>query len=124
MNDIDQIRLNFSEESLFTLNIILGFIMYGVALELSLEDFKRVFRKPKAPLIGIFSQFLFPAGDYLCSGILFRTYSQHCPWHDAGSGMPRREYLEFYLFIGQWQCCFICEPYSLCHPGSYHPYTY
>lgn len=59
MNEnIDAVQLNFSPDSLLALNIILGFIMYGVALELSLEDFKRVIRQPKSPAVGVLSQFL------------------------------------------------------------------
>ncbi|MEM6629794.1 MAG: bile acid:sodium symporter family protein [Bacteroidota bacterium] len=54
---IDTANVQFSPDSLFALNIILGFIMFGVALELSIEDFRRVLRKPKAPLIGLVSQF-------------------------------------------------------------------
>lgn len=66
MNDsVDQIQLSFSPENLFLLNIILGFIMFGVALELRLADFHRLFQQPKAPLVGMVSQFLFlPAATF------------------------------------------------------------
>ena len=43
---LDNIRLNFNAEGLFFLNITLAFVMFGVALELKLEKFKRVFFKP------------------------------------------------------------------------------
>ncbi|MEO0470589.1 MAG: bile acid:sodium symporter family protein [Bacteroidota bacterium] len=56
--EIDGLRLNFSEDGLFILNISLAIIMFGVALNLKLEDFKRVFQDPKKPLIGLTSQFL------------------------------------------------------------------
>ena len=55
---IDQANVQFSPDSLFVLNIILGFIMFGVALGLKIEDFRRVIRQPKGPLVGLFSQFL------------------------------------------------------------------
>ena len=55
---IDQANVQFSPDSLFVLNLILGFIMFGVALELKVEDFQRVIRQPRGPLIGLFSQFL------------------------------------------------------------------
>ncbi|RMG26518.1 MAG: bile acid:sodium symporter family protein [Bacteroidetes bacterium] len=63
MNEsVDHIQLSFTPESLLLLNIILGFIMYGVALELRVEDFKRILFEPKAPLVGVISQFvLLPA---------------------------------------------------------------
>jgi BASS family bile acid:Na+ symporter len=37
---LDNIRLNFNQESLFFLNITLAFVMFGVALELKTEKFK------------------------------------------------------------------------------------
>lgn len=59
MNEtIDQVHLNFSPESLWLLNICLGFIMFGVALTLEVSDFKRLWKRPKAPFVGVFSQFL------------------------------------------------------------------
>lgn len=56
--DIDNVTLNFSEQSIFFLNLSLGFIMFGVALKLSPKDFMRVFSQPLAPLVGVASQFL------------------------------------------------------------------
>ena len=58
MNAIDQIQLNFSPESLFILNICLGFIMFGVALNLKVEHFKILFRQPKTLIVGLTSQLL------------------------------------------------------------------
>ena len=57
MDSIDQVTLNFSEANLFYLNLSLGFIMFGVAINLRAEDFLRVLRSPKAALAGMFSQF-------------------------------------------------------------------
>lgn len=54
---LDNIRLNFNQEGLFALNITLAFVMFGVALELKIDKFKKVFTKPKAAIIGIISQF-------------------------------------------------------------------
>ncbi len=66
MESIDQVTLNFSEANLFYLNISLGFIMFGVAINLHLNDFLHVLRNPKAALAGILSQFLIlPALTYL-----------------------------------------------------------
>ena len=58
MLPIDEVRLVFSEQNLFYLNLSLGFIMFGVAINLRVEDFKLVFRNPKAALAGVLSQFL------------------------------------------------------------------
>lgn len=54
--DIDAIRINFNPEQLGLLNACLAFIMFGVALDLRLEQFAKVFRKPGALLAGMFSQ--------------------------------------------------------------------
>lgn len=58
MNEIDTVRLAFSESSLQALNVVLGFIMFGVALDLSVDDFKHLLRTPRAPAIGLLAQFL------------------------------------------------------------------
>ena len=54
---LDTIRLNFNSEGLFFLNATLAFVMFGVALELKTEKFKKVFIKPKSAFVGIFAQF-------------------------------------------------------------------
>lgn len=55
---VDNLKLNFNQDSLWILNIILALIMFGVALELKVEDFKRLLQTPKIAAIGIFSQFV------------------------------------------------------------------
>ncbi|MFC2151213.1 bile acid:sodium symporter family protein [Bacteroidota bacterium] len=55
---LDNIRLNFNQEGLAFLNITLAFVMFGVALELKTERFKKVFTNPKSAFIGIASQFI------------------------------------------------------------------
>lgn len=65
-SSIDQIRLNFSPNSLMALNLVLGLIMFGVALDLKISDFKAALKTPKALWIGILSHhLLFPAGTFL-----------------------------------------------------------
>ena len=56
--DIDRIRIHFDTESLWILNIAIGIIMFGVALGITTEDFRRLIRNPKILLTGIFSQFI------------------------------------------------------------------
>lgn len=58
MNKVDDLILNFDPSSLMLLNIILAIIMFGVSLDLKLDDFKRVLLKPKGPIIGLIAQFL------------------------------------------------------------------
>ena len=66
MAEIDLVRLNFNPQSLGLLNAILGFVMFGVALDLKLADFRGVLSLPKATLIGMLGQFvLLPAFTFL-----------------------------------------------------------
>jgi len=68
---IDQVRLNFNPQGLFIINVAIGLMMFGVALELKLEDFKRVVVAPKAPGIGLAAQFiLLPAFTFLLTLII------------------------------------------------------
>jgi BASS family bile acid:Na+ symporter len=55
---IDQVRLNFNPAGIAVINAAIGLMMLGVALELSLDDFKRIITAPKAPLIGLAAQFI------------------------------------------------------------------
>lgn len=72
--NIDDIKINFDAESLWILNIAIGIIMFGVALGITTEDFKRLFRNPKILLVGIFSQFiLLPALTFLAI-IIIKPY--------------------------------------------------
>lgn len=62
MDGIDAIRLNFGASSLRAINFALAVIMYGVALDLRWSDFRRLFARPIAPLVGLGCQFfLLPA---------------------------------------------------------------
>jgi bile acid:Na+ symporter, BASS family len=58
MYAVDQIHLNFNPEALQALNVILGIVMFGVALDLRVADFQRVLRAPLAPGIGLMCQFV------------------------------------------------------------------
>ena len=68
---VDQVRLNFNPQGLLVINIAIGLMMFGVALDLKLEDFKRIIVSPKAPGIGLVAQFiLLPALTFLLTLIL------------------------------------------------------
>jgi len=58
LSTIENVRLNFSEGGLLFMNITLAFIMFGVSLEIKIQNFKEIFYKPKAAIIGITSQFI------------------------------------------------------------------
>ena len=58
MEAASNIHIHFNENSKTALNICLALVMFGVALELKPSDFYRVFRNPKAPLVGLMSHFV------------------------------------------------------------------
>ena len=75
---LDGIRLNFSEKGLFTLNLALAFIMFGVALGIKVEHFKNLAINKRIPIIGLLSQFIvLPAATFilvvLLNGIITPT---------------------------------------------------
>lgn len=71
MQELDSVRIHFNESNLAFLNLLLGLIMYGIALELRFEDFKLLVDKPRSSITGILSQFiLFPFATYLLLWIL------------------------------------------------------
>ncbi|MFO7709162.1 MAG: bile acid:sodium symporter family protein [Desulfobacterales bacterium] len=73
---IDQISLNFNQSGLLALNAVIGLMMYGMALDMKLDDFKRVIRSPKGPAIGLGAQFvLLPAFTFLLTLFLPVTAS-------------------------------------------------
>lgn len=58
MTGIDAIRINFNPDQLFVLNVCLGFLMFGVALDLKKENFLYIFKHPRIAFIGMSSQFI------------------------------------------------------------------
>ena len=69
--DIDAIKINFDSSGLWVLNIAIGIIMFGVALGIQIDDFKRLFKNPKIVFVGVLSQFiLLPAATFLASLII------------------------------------------------------
>lgn len=81
MNDtlfaVDTLRLNFSSQSVFTLNLIIAAIMFGVALEMKPANFKALVNNPKPVFVGFFSQFfMLPLVTFLLILILGNLISQ------------------------------------------------
>lgn len=71
---LDHVRLNFSPSGLIALNITIAFIMFGVALDIKIENFKNLMMHPKSVLVGVLSQFfLLPAVTFLFILILNPT---------------------------------------------------
>ena len=76
MEGIDSIQLNFNQGTSWLLNMLLAFIMFSVAIELTTDDFKRVLSFPKSAIVGVFSQFLL---------LPFLTYLLILVWEPAPS---------------------------------------
>jgi len=71
MLPVDEIRLNFNPASLVALNVVLGFLMFGIALDTRVADFRRVLRMPGAMAAGIAAQFLvLPAVTFVLTLLL------------------------------------------------------
>ena len=63
---IDQIQINFDSDSLWTLNLALALVMYGIALDIEIKQFKVLLQTPKLVLVGLLSQFiLLPALTFI-----------------------------------------------------------
>jgi BASS family bile acid:Na+ symporter len=66
LKELDPVRINFNEGGLHILNIILGFIMFGVALGIKPSQFKLLITKPKSTVLGLISQLIvLPALTFL-----------------------------------------------------------
>ncbi len=64
--ELDTLVLNFDSESLGLVNIIIALIMFGVALDIRIDDFKKLLTSPKPAIIGIISQFfIVPLTTYI-----------------------------------------------------------
>jgi BASS family bile acid:Na+ symporter len=74
---LDGIRLNFSPGSLTIMNVILAFVMFGIALQINVSEFKDVIRKPKGFLTGVIGQvFFLPFFTFLLCLALRNVLSQ------------------------------------------------
>ena len=68
---LDSLKINFDTGGLWALNITLAIIMFGVALGIKPEDFKRLFSSPKIVITGIVSQFLlFPLVTFILVSVI------------------------------------------------------
>lgn len=65
-SDIDSVSLNTSDGTLILLSAVIAVIMFGIALEMKVDDFRAVAHMPKAMAVGVAAQFIcLPAITYL-----------------------------------------------------------
>lgn len=86
---VDQVRLNFNAQGLLVINAAIGLMMLGVALDLKVEDFKRIFVSPKAPLIGLGAQFILLPLLHISLYAYFTASSFHGIGDDTGGSLSR-----------------------------------
>lgn len=56
--DVDNVKILFEESSLTTLKIVIGAILFGIALDTSLDDFAAALRRPWSITVGVLVQFI------------------------------------------------------------------
>jgi len=70
-DSVDNAVLNFDESSLLLLNVLIGLMMFGMALGIDLTDFKAITKSPKPAAIGLGAQFiLLPFATFLLTLVL------------------------------------------------------
>jgi len=57
MEELDNVQIHFDSSGLWALNIALAVVMFGVALSITVNDFRQILIQPKAVLVGVLSQF-------------------------------------------------------------------
>lgn len=71
LESLSSITINFGQGGMMIVNIILAFVMFGVALGIKTQTFKDVFKNPKSVIIGILLQWIgLPAVTFLVAMIL------------------------------------------------------
>ena len=64
--DVDEVRIIFDAGQLWTLNLALALVMFGIALDIRMTDFDRLRKAPRSVFAGLGSQFvLLPALTFL-----------------------------------------------------------
>ena len=53
MAEIDAVRLHFTPESLLALDVVLAFVLFGVALDMKAADFRGIVSAPRGAAIGL-----------------------------------------------------------------------
>ncbi|MBP3332221.1 MAG: bile acid:sodium symporter family protein [Tidjanibacter sp.] len=68
---LNSVTINFGEGGMMIVNIILAFVMFGVALGIKTQTFKDVFLNPKSVVLGILLQWVaLPAVTFLIALVL------------------------------------------------------
>lgn len=71
--NVDNVTVNFAPGSLIALDVVLGLIMFGIALDTSLSDFKAVLKAPKAMIIALIAQIVLLPAVTFCLTLLLNV---------------------------------------------------
>ena len=131
---IDDVVLNFNPTTLGILNVILGLVMFGVALDMRLADFRFALRSPKPVLIGMAGQFLLlPAVTYVLTLVLDPAPSialgmilvSACPGGNISNFLTHFARGNTALSVGMTAistvAAIVMTPFNLAFWGSLHP---
>ncbi|MBO7764043.1 MAG: bile acid:sodium symporter family protein, partial [Bacteroidales bacterium] len=58
LESLSDLTINFGQGGTTIVNILLAFIMFGVALGIKMDMFKEVFKKPKSLVVGLILQWV------------------------------------------------------------------
>ncbi|MBO5871990.1 MAG: bile acid:sodium symporter family protein, partial [Bacteroidaceae bacterium] len=58
LESLNSVAINFGEGGVMIVNIILAFVMFGVALEIKLGTLKDIIQKPKSIVVGLLLQWV------------------------------------------------------------------
>ncbi|BBM84307.1 bile acid:sodium symporter family protein [Candidatus Uabimicrobium amorphum] len=134
MQPIDDVVLNFSPNAVVVMNIILGIVMFGVALDMKATDFDNIRKFPRSVGIGLLSQFLFlPAFTFLLILILDPIPSMAmgmllvaaCPGGNISNFLTHfakgNTALSVCMSAISTLCAIFMTPLNFTFWGSYHP---
>jgi BASS family bile acid:Na+ symporter len=66
LESLNPVTINFGESGMMIVNIILAFVMFGIALGIKVETFKDLIKKPKSVIVGVLLQWIaLPAITFL-----------------------------------------------------------
>lgn len=101
MSTVEQVQINFSNDSVGLLNFCLGFIMFGVAINLKKKNFLNLLDSKKAVFSGLTSQFiLLPAFTFLLV-LLFKPHPGIALGMILVAACPGGNVSNFYSLIGK-----------------------
>jgi len=134
--DIDTLELAFDATSLAVLQIALSVVMFGVALDLSVEDFRQLARDPRAPVVGLICQFIvLPALTFPLAIAIAPTPSMAlgmmlvaaCPGGNVSNFLTQLSGGRLTVSVGMTAVSTVAAvfttPFNLVFWGSMHPST-